>query len=99
MTIIKFFSEGLQREQTDLRENRGNTITLTSTPIYTQVHRLELTGTNNAHIPVVNDVLVFISDEGFLISSLENVYTILVHGQPQVLREGARVALEDIEYR
>lgn len=47
--------------------------------------------------PVIHYLLVIISDQWFLVSSLENMDADLVHSQPQVLWEGAGVALQHVE--
>ena len=48
--------------------------------------------------PVVDNVLVFVAHEWLLLSPLENVNSVLVHGQPQVLGQRPRVALDHVKY-
>ena len=49
--------------------------------------------------PVVDNVLVLVGDKGFLVPPLEDVDTVLVHCQPQVLGQGAGVALHHFKDR
>jgi len=50
------------------------------------------------YIPVVYNVSIVIRDQRFLVSSLQDVYSNFIHGEPQVLGKSTGVSLEDIKY-
>lgn len=49
-------------------------------------------------LPIVDYILVFVSDKRLLVSSLENMDSCLVDSQPKVLGQGGCVCLDDFKH-